>query len=145
MTVPAPAPRPRVRVGTAYDVEPALAVWAATQRAASQPPGPARTHRVRAALRSPTSLVLVAGEPVVGLLLAELSDRRLELTMLCVAPAQQRTGVGRALVDALLDRYPVVATWTAQPALAESLGFARTGRVRDDEVELVSGVYGDPA
>lgn len=143
--MPVPAAPPRVRIGTAYDVEAALAVWAATQREASQPPGPARTHRVRAALRSPTSLVLVAGDPVVGMLLAELSDRRLELTMLCVAPAQQRTGVGRALVGALLDRYPVVATWTAQPAVAESLGFTRTGRARDADVELVTGVYGDPA
>ena len=143
--MPVPAAPPRVRIGTAYDVEAALAVWAATQREVSQPPGPARTHRVRAALRSPTSLVLVAGDPVVGMLLAELSDRRLELTMLCVAPAQQRTGVGRALVGALLDRYPVVATWTARPTVAESLGFTRTGRARDADVELVTGVYGDPA
>ena len=134
-----------MRVGTAYDVEPALAVWTATQRAASQPPGPARTSRVRAALRSPTALLLVAGDPVVGMLLVELTDRRLEVTMLHVTPASQRTDVGRALVAALLGRYPVVATWTDQPAVAESLGFTRTGRERQDEVELVTGVCGGPA
>ena len=139
-----PVEPPPVRVGTAYDVGPALAVWAATQRAASQPPGPARAGRVRAALRSPTGLLLVAGDPVVGMLLVELADRQLVLTMLSVAPGSQRSGVGRALVGALLDRYPVVSTWTEQPAAAEALGFTRTGRTREAEVELVTG-GGGPA
>ncbi len=130
---------PDVRVGTKDDTAAAVAVWTATQRAASQPPGQARTTAVRTALRSPTSLLLVAGDPVVGMLLVELVDARLELTMLHVDPAAQRRGVARALVDALLLRYPAVATWTDAPVLAEALGFVRTGRTRDRLVELTTG------
>ena len=108
------------------------------QRAASQPPGAARATRVRSALRAPTSLLLVAGEPVVGMLLVELAGRRLEVTMLCVHPDHQGDGIGRALVTAVVDRYPTVAAWTVEPERCEALGFARTGAVRDDgSVELV--------
>lgn len=109
------------------------------QRAASQPPGAARTTRVRTALRAPTSLLLVAGEPVVGMLLVELAGQRLEVTMLCVHPDRRRAGVGRALVRAAAERYPGIACWSADPKLCEALGLVRTGGVRDDEVELVAG------
>ncbi|MCW2615070.1 MAG: hypothetical protein JWN08_2064 [Frankiales bacterium] len=105
---------------------------------ASQPPGQARTTRARSALRSPTSLLLVAGEPVVGMLLVELVGTRLELTMLFVHPSQQRTGTGRSLVTALVGRFPAVSAWSAAPEVCEALGFRRTGRARDDEVELSS-------
>ena len=124
-----------VRVGT--DVEAALAVWGAVQRAASQPPGSARTARVRAELRAPTSLLLVAGDPVIGMLLVALVGRRLELTMLCVHPDHQRTGVGRALMAAAVGRYPTIAAWSSEPALCEALGLVRTGVTREDgSVEL---------
>ena len=107
------------------------------QRAASQPPGAARASRVRSALRAPTSLLLVAGEPVVGMALVELAGQRLEVTMLCVHPDHRGEGVARALVTAVVDRYPTVATWTVEPERYEALGFARTGAVRDDgSVEL---------
>ena len=125
-----------MRVGA--DVEAALAVWVAVQRAASQPPGAARTTRMRTALRASTSLLLVSGDPVVGLLLVELVGRRLELTMLAVEPAHERTGVARALVGGLLARYPDVACWSATPEVYEVLGFVRTGAERDGAVELRS-------
>lgn len=128
-----------VRVGVEQDVEPALAVWRACERARSQPPGQARTSAARSALRAPTSLLLVAGAPPVGMLLVELVGTRLEVSMLCVAPDAQRTGVARALVDALLARYPQVWTWSRAPEVCEALGFTRTGQVRDDEVELAVG------
>lgn len=104
------------------------------QRAASQPPGAGRTAAFRASLRSATSLLLVAAQPVVGLLLVELVDRRLQLTQLHVHPEHQRRGVGRSLVAALLQRYPQV--WCAQPELALPLGLVRTGREDGDAVEL---------
>lgn len=107
------------------------------QRAASQPPGAARATRVRSSLRAPTSLLLVAGEPVVGMALVELAGRRLEVTMLCVHPDHQGAGVARALVRAVVARYPTVTAWTLEPERCEALGFTRTGVVRDDgSVEL---------
>ena len=112
-------------------------MWVAVQRAASQPPGSARTARVRAKLRAPTSLLLVAGDPVVGMLLVALVTRRLEVTMLCVHPDHQRVGVGRSLVAAAVGRYPTIAAWSSEPAVCEALGLARTGVTRDDgSVEL---------
>ena len=112
-------------------------MWVAVQRGASQPPGSARTARVRAELRAPTSLLLVAGEPVVGMLLVALVTRRLEVAMLCVHPDHQRVGVGRSLVAAAVGRYPTIAAWSSEPAVCEALGLIRTGVTRDDgSVEL---------
>ena len=93
---------------------------------------------MRTALRSPTSLLLVSGDPVVGLLLVELVGQRLELTMLAVDPAAQRSGVASCLVSGLLARYPDVACWSASPEVCEALGFVRTGAERDGSVELRS-------
>jgi ribosomal protein S18 acetylase RimI-like enzyme len=128
-----------VRVGSARDVDAALAVWRACERERSQPPGQGRTTRARDALRAPTSLLLVAGEPVVGMLLVELVARRLELTMLFVEPDSQRAGVARSLVDALLARYPVVHAWSTTPDACVALGFTPTGVTRDGAVEVSSG------
>ena len=107
--------------------------------AASQPPGQGRTTAARSRLRSPTALLLVAGEPVVGMLLVELVAKRLEVTMLLVAPDHRHAGVARALVEALLARFPAVSAWSTAPEAYEALGFVRTGRTRDDEVELTAG------
>lgn len=114
-------------------------MWRSALVAASQPPGQGRTTAARSRLRSPTALLLVAGDPVVGLLLVELVATRLEVTMLVVAPDHRSTGVGRALVDALLARFPAVSAWSTAPQACEALGFVRTGRTRADEVELATG------
>ena len=126
-----------VRVATDRDVEPALAVWRASERARSQPPGPARTSRTRDALRAPTSLVLVAGDPVHGVLLVQLVGTRLEIGLLCVEPTARRTGVARSLVEALQARYPDVAAWSEQPEVCEALGLVRTGAARGAAVEVL--------
>lgn len=120
-------------------MEPALGVWRAALVAASQPPGQGRTTAARGRLRSPTSFLLVAGEPVVGMLLVELVAKRLEVTLLVVAPDARRAGIARALVAALLARFPAVSTWSTAPETCEALGFVRTGRTRTDEVELAAG------
>lgn len=127
-----------MRVGGKDDVAAAVSVWQSGERLRSQPPGPARTTRVRTALRSPASLLLVAGEPVAAMLLVELLDRRLEVTMLCVAPQHRSTGAARALVAAVRARFPVVHGWSTEPDCCEALGFVRTGRQRDGAVEVVS-------
>lgn len=68
--------------------------------------------------------------------LVVLTGTRLEVNLLAVAPAEQGTGVARALITALLTRYPTVTTWTELPLLAEALGFVRTGQIAGDRVEL---------
>lgn len=100
----------RVRVATHLDEHDALDVLRADGEATGRQPSKARLATVRATLRSPTTLTLLAddGGPVVGLLVAELRGARLELTLLCVAPEHRGRGAGRALVRALLDRYPDV-------------------------------------
>ena len=111
-------------------------MWQSGQRAISQPPGQARTTRVRTALRSPASLLLVAGDPVAAMLLVELAERRLEVTMLCVEPGHRRAGAARALVGAVRERFPVVHAWSEEPDLCVALGFAPTGERRDGAVEV---------
>ncbi len=113
----------RVRVATQLDEQGALDVLRADGESSGRQPSKARLAAVRATLRSPTTLTLVAddGGPVVGLLMAELRGARLELTLLCVTPEHRGRGAGRALVHALLDRYPDVHA--PDPALMQ---FVRT-------------------
>ena len=100
----------RVRVATQLDEAVALDVLRADGEATGRQPSKARLAAVRATLRSPTTLTLVADHDgaVRGLLVAELRGPRLELSLLCVAPEHRGQGAGRALVRALLDRYPDV-------------------------------------
>ena len=113
----------RVRVATQLDESGALDVLRADGEATGRQPSKARLAAVRATLRSPTTLTLVAddGGPVLGLLVAELRGARLELTLLCVAPEHRGRGAARALVRALLDRYP-----TAQAPDPAIMQFVRT-------------------
>ena len=98
----------RVRVATQLDESGALEVLRADGQASGRQPSKARLAAVRATLRSPGTLALVADDDgaVVGLLVAELRGSELELTGVCVAPEHRGRGAGRALVRALLDRYP---------------------------------------
>lgn len=72
------------------------------------------------------------------MLLVELVGRQLELTMLHVHPDAQRRGAARALLEALLQRYPDVVAWTDRPQALEALGLVRTGDERDGQVGLRS-------
>ena len=107
----------RTRVATQLDEAAALDVVRADGEVTGRQPSKARLAELRAVLRSPTTLTLVAddGGPVLGLLVAELRGRELALTLLCVAPDHRRRGAGGALVRALLDRYPDVVDATAEP------------------------------
>jgi ribosomal protein S18 acetylase RimI-like enzyme len=123
-------------------------VWQAAQAARGRRSGGTRAQRVRAKLRDPRALLLVAerdGRPV-GMLLAELARADdgagpvvpglLHLSMLFVAPDAQRAGVGTALLRALTDRYPRVQVWTgadntAALALYAAAGFRASGRTQE--------------
>ena len=110
----------RVRVATQLDEPAAVDVVRADGEATGRQPSKATLAALRAVLRSPTSLTLVADDEgtVVGLLVAELRGRELQLTLLCVAPEHRRRGAGRALVGALVERYPDVVDATDDPVVA---------------------------
>ena len=100
----------RTRVATQLDEAAALEVVRADGAATGRHPSKATLAALRAVLRAPTTLALVAEEDgtVSGLAVAELRGRELQLSLLCVAPQSRRRGVGTALVRALLARYPDV-------------------------------------
>ena len=133
----------RVRPATRLDEPAVLDVLRADGETTGRQPSKARLLRVRDKLRSPAALTLVADEDgrVVGFVHAELARAddgagavepgRLHLSLLCVAPDARRAGVGRALVEALLARFPAVSGWAADDAargLLEACGFVTTGR-----------------
>jgi ribosomal protein S18 acetylase RimI-like enzyme len=107
----------RTRVATQLDEAAALDVVRADGEATGRQPSKATLAGLRSVLRSPTALTLVADDDgaVVGLLVAELRGRELQLSLLCVAPEHRRRGAGRALVGALLERYPDVTAATDEP------------------------------
>lgn len=129
-----------VRTGTGLDEDLAVAVWQAAEAGEGRRSGGSRAQRLRARLRSPLALLLVAereGQPV-GILLAEV-DRvdGLVVGLLAVVPPAQRTGVARALLEDLLARYPQAAVRLSasdhalQGVLAR-LGLQPVARAGDD-------------
>ena len=143
----------RVRVATGLDEQQVLDVLRADGDASGRQPSKARLAEVRASLRSPSALTLVADDEgaLVGVLLAELvrtdadgapvPPGLLQLSLLCVAPAHRRRGTGTALVRALLDRFAHVAAWvpdTGARALLEREAFVPTGRTREVRGEVTA-------
>lgn len=136
----------RVRPATSLDEAGVLDVLRADGETTGRQPSKARLLRVRDKLRSPSALTLVADRDggVAGFLLAELARTDegaggvepgvLHLSLLVVRPDVRRAGVGRALVTALLERFPHVRAWTgAAPArdLLVGSGFRPTGRTQE--------------
>ena len=107
----------RTRVATQLDEAAALDVVRADGETTGRQPSKATLATLRSVLRSPTTLALLAEDDatVLGLLVAELRGRELRLSLLCVAPEHRGRGAGRALVRALLDRYPDVVAATEEP------------------------------
>lgn len=100
----------RVRIGTALDEAAALDVLRADGEATGRQPSKATLLQVRDLLRRPTTLTLLVEDAApVGLLLAVLgAGGVLRVVLVCVVPDRRGQGAGRALVEALLARYPVV-------------------------------------
>jgi len=152
----------RVRVATQLDEQQVLDVLRADGEATGRQPSKARLAAVRATLRSPTSLTLVAddGGRVVGVLLAELAPRGarsasraaepgvLHLSLLCVTPGARRQGHGGALLRGLLGRFDRVVAWVPDgPArtLLERAGFVASGRTDDGDGERAAHLVHGPA
>jgi GNAT superfamily N-acetyltransferase len=114
----------RVRVATQYDEAAALDVIRAEGEASGRQLGKSRLATARGELRSPQALTLVAGAgaEVDGVLVARLgASPALELVLVCVRPGLRRSGTGRALVTALLDRFPSVSATVDDPDVAALL------------------------
>ena len=119
----------RVRVATQLDEAAALDVVRADGETTGRQPSKATLASLRAVLRSPRTLTLLAVEDaaVVGLLVAELRGRDVQLSLLCVVPEHRRRGAGRALVRALLERYPTVVAAVEDDAVLGLLGREQAG------------------
>jgi predicted N-acetyltransferase YhbS len=117
----------RTRVATQLDEAAALDVVRADGETTGRQPSKATLAALRAVLRSPTTLTLVADDEgtVVGLLVAELRGTELAVRLLCVAPVHRRRGAGRALVAGLLARYPDAVAAVEDPVVCELLARGR--------------------
>jgi ribosomal protein S18 acetylase RimI-like enzyme len=131
------------------ELEAAVEVWLAANRARGAPHGAERTERIRAKLAAPNAHVFVALRPeIVGMALAEpgrlddgageLDPTLIHISMVFVHPAAQGMGVGSSLVPQVLDAarslgYQRVTVWTYRDntrarRLYERAGMAKTGK-----------------
>nr|BFE62687.1 hypothetical protein GCM10020063_072130 [Dactylosporangium thailandense] len=130
------------------DLEPALEVWRAANEARGHAPAPARVERVRAKLREPGALVVVAvdqgdGETVaMGLAEPGRADDGAgapvagegHVSMVFVAPARWGAGLGGLVLDALhAAGWARTTLWTRTSnararRLYEKAGYRPTGR-----------------
>ncbi len=135
---------PRITVidaTTAADLDLAMEVWAAANRARRRPAGPVRAARVREKLEQ-GELVLLAsyGERVAGMALAETfvdGDQPCpdtgHISMVLVDPALWGSGIGRKLIEALQTRsWRRLSVWTRPESRRElrlyaGCGFVDTG------------------
>ena len=147
-----------IRRGGPADIEPVVAVWraATTARGGGRPLPAANETRVRAYLRYPDALLLVADATgtVVGVTLG-MQGRADDGTgppipglchigMVFVAPDHWGAGIGGQLVDAVLDEartrgYSRVQLWThadnvRAQRLYEGRGFRQSGRQQHDDL-----------
>lgn len=138
----------RVRTATALDEAGVLDVLRSDGENRGRQPSKAALQKARNTVRSSRALTLLAEADgaVLGFLVAELSREEpgvLQLSQLCVRPEDRRRGVGRALLDALLERFPQVSCWVCDGAprtVLEQAGLHATGRTDGDRSELRSGL-----
>jgi ribosomal protein S18 acetylase RimI-like enzyme len=150
-----------IRRGGAADIEPAVAVWVAANRARRDgvPPLPEQEARARGHVDNPEAVLFVADDAgeVVGMALGEqaLSDDGTgppveglcHVSMVFVAPDRWGEGLGGRLVDALLDEvrergYERAQLWTQTDnararRLYEGRDFIPSGREKDESGERI--------
>lgn len=127
-------------VTTAAELDLAMEVWAAANRARRRPAGAVRTARVREKLEQGEVVLLASyGERVAGMALAETfvddgpSPDTGHVSMVFVDPALWGSGIGRKLVEALQSRsWQRLSVWTRPDnrralRLYTACGFVDTG------------------
>lgn len=126
----------------------AVEVWRAARTAAGEEPAPDRVTRVRGKITDPRAYLLVArhDDTVVGMALAEpfraangfgtVQPHHGHVSMVFVHPDSQGRGVGRGLVERLIEEspWPHLSLWTkgslAPVRTLRRLGFRASGDTR---------------
>ncbi len=133
------------RAGTPEDLAPAVEVWRASLAGTGRRPPATLVAEVSAKVAEGLLVVGIDEEITAMALGTENADTAgdLVLDLVCVVPAKQREGRGSAVVEALADAawergLRTMSAWTADTAFLEAIGFERTGRARDEVVELTA-------
>jgi ribosomal protein S18 acetylase RimI-like enzyme len=149
------------RRGVAADIEPAVAVWVAANRArrGGVPPPPEQEVRARGHVDNPEAVLLVADDAgeVVGMALGEQAlsddgsgppvDGLCHVSIVFVAPYRWGEGLGGRLVDALLEEvrergFREAQLWTQTDnarakRLYEGRGFMPSGKEKVESGERI--------
>ncbi|MCU1588702.1 MAG: RNA-binding [Frankiales bacterium] len=118
-----------MRPGTPDEVDAAVEVWRAARAKTGQRPSTAVLNEARAVIES--SIFVVDDQAIAAGIPSTATDLEL-LTDYVVDPDSVE-----ALADLAWERgFRTMSAWTAEPEPFEEIGFERTGRAKDDVVEL---------
>ncbi len=117
------------RAGTPEDVDAAVEVWRAARAAMGKRPSTAALAEARTTIEGSLFVVgegaLAAGIPTAAGDLELLTDFVVDADAI------------EALADLAWEHgHRTISAWTSEPAFLEEIGFTRTGRAKDDVVEL---------
>lgn len=120
-----------MRPGTPEEVDAAVEVWRAARAASGRRPSTAALAEAKAVIESSLFVVgdaaLAAGSPSTATDLELLTDYVVDADAI------------EALADLAWGRgFRTMSAWTAEAAFLEEIGFARTGRAKDNAVELTA-------
>lgn len=144
-----------IRIAQPEDEAGAVEAWRAAQAGRGLRPNALRlarvTDKVRDGLTQGLLVTAHADDRCLGMALGEparlqdgagdLEPEVLHLAMVFVVPEVQRQGLGSALVEALADAawaqgYRAMTLWSRSPGFYQAIGFERTGRAHDADVQL---------
>lgn len=130
-----------MRLGTTHDLPSAVEIWRSALAGQGRRPSAALLSDITAQL---TASLFVIGDDAMaaGVENPDVAGDLL-LSLVAVAPANQRQGRGAAAVEALADAawnkgLRTMSTWTDAPGFLEAIGLSRTGRAKDSVVELTA-------
>lgn len=130
-----------MRAGTPEEVDAAVDIW--RQSLAGQGRRPSTTMLAEVTDQLTHSLFVLSDEAMAAGSENPDTPGDLVLTHVAVVPAKMRQGLGAAAVEALADAawergLRTTSAWIDDPGFLEAIGFTRTGRARDDVVELAA-------